>query len=163
MKYIIIIILLLPIFAVSQDCKLNKDTDPFTKETKLSTGFIRLQNASVTIDADKAEIDFFFSLNGNEKCFDNNSVASVFFEGTKAKTTSRNSGSMNCDGFFHFNYKNTLGTNSLLQRLSTQKISSILFTGNNKTETRITFNPEQQQIVMQLTTCVINEAKKLLK
>ena len=163
MKYVVIILLLFPIFATSQDCKLNKDTDPFTKETKISTGFIRLQNASVTIDADKAEIDFFFSLNGSEKCFDNNSVASVFFEGTKAKTTYRNSGSMNCDGFFHFNYKNTAGTNSLLQRLSTQKISSIVFTGNNKTETRITFNTEQQQIVMKLTTCVINEAKTLLK
>lgn len=163
MKYIVIILLLLPIIAAAQECKLNKDTDPFTKETKLSTGFIRLQNASVTVDADKAEIDFFFSVNGSDKCFDNNSVAAVFFEGTKAKSTYRNSGSMNCDGFFHFTFKNTAGTASMLQKLSTQKISSIFFTGNNKTETRIAFMPEQQQAMIQLTTCLINEAKTLLK
>src|SRR5258706_12733072 len=143
MKYGIIPLLLISIYTSAQECKLNKVTDPFTKETKLSTGFIGLQNASITVDADKTEIDFFFSLNGNDKCFDNNSMAAVFFEGSKAKISYRNSGSMNCEGFFHFNFKNTEGTPSLLQKLSTQKIASILFIGNDKKETRIIFTTEQ--------------------
>src|SRR5260221_8606341 len=131
MKHIFNMIILLPLFTTAQDCKLNSESDPFTKETKISTGFIALQNASVTVDADKSQIDFFFSLNGNDKCFDNNSTAAVFFEGSKVKLSYRNSGSMNCEGFFHFNFKNNGSIPTMLQKLSTQKIASILFIGNN--------------------------------
>jgi len=163
MKYKLFYLLLFPFFANAQDCKLNRETDPYTKETKISTGFIGLQNASVTVDADKTEVDFFFSINGGDKCFDNNSMAAVFFEGTKAKLTYRNSGSMNCEGFFHFNFKNTAGTPSMLQKLASLKISSIVFIGNNKKETRITFTSQQQDVFIKLTTCLLNEAKALLK
>jgi hypothetical protein len=163
MKYIFALVLLLPLFSWSQDCKLNKETDPYTKETKISTGFIQLQGGSVTIDADKLDVDVFFTLDGRDKCFDNNSVAAIFFEGTKAKMTMRNSGSMNCEGFFHFTFKNTATITSLLQKLSTQKLSNIVFTGNNKKETKVTLTPEQQQIFLSSINCLVNDAKTLVK
>ena len=163
MKYIFVIALLFPLYTLAQDCKLHKETDPYTKETKLSTGFIKLQSSSVTIDANRMEIDVFFTLAGADKCFDNNSTAFIFFEGTKLKMTTRNSGSMNCEGFFHFTFRNTPGTNSLLQKLSAQKINNIVFTGNGKKETKIIFTPEQQQTFTSLTTCLVNEAKTLIK
>jgi len=163
MKYMFVIALLFPFYTWAQDCKLHKETDPYTKEIKLSTGFIQLQGGSVTVDADKLEIDVFFTLNGTDKCFDNSSTAFIFFEGTKLKMTTRNSGSMNCEGFFHFTVRNTPSTNSLLQKLSAQKINNIVFTGNGKKETKIIFTSEQQQMFTSLTTCLVNEAKPLIK
>jgi len=163
MKYIIILLLSFPLFSNGQDCKLNKETDPYTKEIKISSGFIQLQNGSVTIDADATQVDVFFSLTGTDKCFDNNSTAAIFFEGTKLKMTTRNAGSMNCEGLFHFNFRNTPSTNTLLQKIATQKISSILFIGNNKQETRLNFSVAQQPVVVSLTACVVEEAKKLIK
>jgi hypothetical protein len=163
MRHIIIIALLLPLFTWSQDCKLTRETDPFTKETKISTGFIQLQGGSVTIDADRLEVDIFFTLEGSDKCFDNNSTAAIFFEGTKIKMSSRNSGSMNCEGFFHFTFRNTAATASLLQKMSTQKLTSIVFIGSNKKETKVTFIPEQQQVFLSLANCLVNEAKTLVK
>jgi len=163
MKYIVILLLSFPLLLKAQDCKLHKETDPYTKEIKISSGFIQLQNGSVTIDADATQVDIFFSLTGTDKCFDNNSTAAIFFEGSKLKMTTRNAGSMNCEGFFHFNFRNTPSTNSLLQKIATQKISSILFTGNSKQETRLNFSTEQQPVVVSFTSCVVEEAKKLIK
>lgn len=162
-KYIITIILLFPLCTWAQDCQLHRETDPYTKEIKISTGFIDLQGASVTIDADKAEIDFFFSLDGSTKCFDNNSIAAVFFEGSKVKLSYRNSGSMNCEGFFHFTFKNSVGTISGLQKLSSQKIASIIFTDSNKKQITVTLEPAQQTALISLATCLVNEAKTLVK
>lgn len=162
MKYLLIVTLF-PGYLMAQDCQLNRETDPYTKETKLSTGFISLRGGSVTIDADSREIDIFFSVGGTDKCFDNNSMAAVFFEGSKIKQSYRNAGTMNCDGYFHFNFKNAAATSTLLQKLTTQKIASIVFTGNNKTETKLTLSPEQQETLMQLSSCLVKEAKTLLK
>lgn len=148
---------------LAQDCKLNRQTDPYTKETKLSTGFIEFRRASVTIDADSREIDIFFSLEGNDKCFDNSSMAAIFFEGTKSKMSIRNSGTMNCEGFFHFIFKNTASTTSQLKKLATQKINNIVFTGNGKKETIIIFSPDQQGVLISLIDCLVNEAKSLIK
>jgi hypothetical protein len=163
MKYLLAFALLFPLGISAQDCKLHRETDPYTKETKISTGFIQLEDGSVTIDGDATEIDVFFSLEGSDKCFDNSSTAAIFFEGTKVKMSMRNSGSMNCEGFFHFTFKNTPATNYQLQKFSTQKLASIIFTGNNKKETKITLTPGQQQTFLSLTTCLVNEAKKLIK
>src|SRR5262245_55670248 len=115
MKVIIAVFLLLPLFIVAQDstgavCKLIRDTDPYTKEVKLSSGFMSLQGATLTIDADSKEIDFFFVIDG--KCYEDESTVFIFFEGSKAKTTYRNTGSMNCDGYFHFIFRNGLSTPS---------------------------------------------------
>ncbi len=164
MKFIIIITFFFSTAAVAQDCKLKKETDPFTKETKFSTGFISAGGgSSLTIDADSKEIDILFSIEGKNKCFDNNSTAVIFFEGSKVKTTLRNGGTMNCEGLFHFIFKNSATTNSQLKKLTTQKIVQIIFTGNDKKETVMTILPAAQQNLLTLSSCLVNEAKSLIK
>ncbi len=128
---------------------------------RLTTGFIKLRNASLSIQADSREIDFLFVLTGNDKCFTDASTASVFFEGTKVKTNIRNGGSMNCDGYFHFIYKNQPTLPSALQKLAKQKVTTILFTGNDKKETVLTLSPEHQEALMHMVSCIIAEAKSL--
>lgn len=168
MKKIVALLLLVPLFTAAQDttavaCNLIKEKDPFTKETRLSTGFINLRGGSMSIDADSKEIDVLFSIAGTDKCFDNNSMAAIFFEGVKTKFTSRNGGTMNCEGLFHFIFKNTALTNTLLQKIMTQKLSQIIFTGNNKKESFITIPAADQEKLMALATCLVNEAKLLIK
>ena len=147
----------------AQECKLNRSTDPYTKETRLSTGFIQLEGGSLTIDADSRELDFLFSIEGTDRCYDNNSTAYIYFVGSKSKGSNRNGGSMNCEGLFHFIYKNAAGNVSFVQRMLTQKISHIVFVGNNKKEATITLGEKEQQIVMDLANCLVKEAKTLLK
>jgi len=163
MKPLLIAVMLLPFFGRAQDCKLTRETDPYTRETKLSTGFIFVDGGSVTIDADSKEIDLLFSIEGADKCFDNNSTAFIFFDGVKTKLTARNGGSMNCEGLFHFIYKNTPSPNTILQKIMTQKITKIVFTGNNKKETTLNFGSTEQQTVVAQATCLVNEAKTLIK
>ena len=164
MKYIFLIILFVTASASAQECKLIKETDPYTKETKLSTGFIFLKGGSVTVDADSKEIDILFSLEGVDKCFDNNATAVIILEGSKTKTTIRNGGTMNCEGLFHFIFKNSASTTSILKKLTTQKITQLIFTGNDKKkETIISLTPEQQQTLLTLSNCLVNDAKALIK
>lgn len=148
------------IASMAQDCKLIRETDPYTRETKLSSGFLTLQGATVTIDADNKEIDFFFSIPG--KCFNDASTVFIYFEGSKAKTTYRNAGSMNCDGYFHFKYRNSQATNSALQKLSTQKVAHFIFIGNDKKEVTVDLLEDQQKLLMDAANCITNESKKLL-
>ncbi len=168
MKQIVVLFLLLPLFSAAQDstaakCKLIREVDPYTKEIKLSTGFIYFDGGSVTIDADSKEIDVLFSIEGADKCFDNNSTAFIFFEGVKTKLTLKNGGTMNCEGLFHFIFKNSPTTNSQLQKIMTQKINHILFTGNNKKESTGNLGPVEQEALMAFATCLVNEAKTLIK
>jgi hypothetical protein len=162
MKRFFLIFILAPVFLQAQDCKLQHKVDPYTKLKTISTGFIPLEGASLTMDANKQEIDFLFTISGPDKCFTDASTALVFFAGSKQKQTQRNSGSMNCEGIFHFIYRNATSTPSLLKKLSTTKIEKILFVGNDKKETTIMLTPEQQQIVMDLAACIIKEAPSLL-
>jgi len=168
MKLSFLLLFALPVFVQAQDstklnCKLTTEVDPFTKEKKISTGFIRLDGADVTIDATKTDIDFLFSIQGADRCYDNNSSAFIFFEGTKVKLTAKNAGSMNCEGLFHFTFKNSVNPVSLLIKLSTQKVSHILFTGNNKKEADIILTPNDQQSFMNQAACLLAEAKTLLQ
>ncbi|HMU47092.1 MAG TPA: hypothetical protein PKC72_12040 [Chitinophagaceae bacterium] len=166
MKYFVLFLLVLPITGLSQDCKLHRDTDPYTKETKLSTGFIFFTGGSVTIDADSKEITVLFSIEGVDKCYDNNSIAEIYFEGIKSKTTTRNAGTMNCEGLFQFVFRNSNSSpTTLLQRMCTKKITQIIFTSNDKkqTKTTITVQQQEQDILMNLANCLVNEAKTLIK
>lgn len=162
MTKILLLALLLPVGSLAQDCKLIRETDPFTKEIKLSTGFIFVDGGSLTIDADKKEVLVLFSIDGSGKCFDNNSSASIIFEGVKSKSTARNGGTMNCEGLFQFVYRNTASTTSLLQKLMSQKIASIIFTGSDKKESKLIVAPLEQTLIMKMATCLINESKTLL-
>lgn len=168
MKKLIFLLAFAPFWALAQDsakidCKLIRETDPYTKATRVSTGFIKLDGGSVTIDADQYEIDVYFTINGADKCYDNNSTAWIFFEGVKTKLTSRNGGTMNCDGLFHFIFKNTQLTTTVLQKMMTQRTDHIVFTGNNKKETTINVREEDRAKLMEKMTCLVNEAKTLIR
>lgn len=168
MKRFFVIGLLFPLFSAAQDtvavnCKLSRETDPFTKEIKISTGFLQLDGGSVTMDATKTEIDFLFSIEGADRCYDDNSTALIFFEGSKLKLTARNGGSMNCEGLFHFIFKNSLSQTSVLSKLTTQKVNRIVFTGNNKKETTIPLTAVDQQAFITLANCITREAKTLIQ
>ncbi len=162
-KIILILALFLPLATLSQECKPKKTTDPYTKEIKLSSGFIPLEGLSISAHADSKEIDLLFSFSAKEKCFNDAATVSVFFDGTRQKANFRNGGPMNCEGFFHVIFKNGAGTPSLLKRLTTQKISSMVFTGNNKEQTTITLDEEQQELLRSRIECIVNEGKTLLK
>jgi hypothetical protein len=162
--------LLSPLFSLAQsNCQIKKAVDPYTKEVKLTTGFIPINAGTnrvlLSIDANKAEVDFFFSLAGakEEKCFDAASTALVTFEGTKSKATFKNTGSMNCEGLFHFTFRNSASTPAALQRLGTQRIVSITLTGNNKTVTVIPVHESDRALLMEAAACLANEAKTLLQ
>jgi hypothetical protein len=164
MKSILLAAALFPLFVSAQDCKLVRDTDPYTKETKLSSGFITLQGGalgSLTIDADSKEIDFYFTV--TDKCFNDQSTLFVFFEGTKTKGTYHNAGSMNCSGDFHVIFRNGASTNTQLQKLGTVKVTQFVFNNADKKPTTITLTPEEQDIFMKSASCVITEAKTLVK
>jgi hypothetical protein len=152
---------LFPLFLLAQDCKILRETDPYTKETKLSSGFISLPGITVTVDADSKEIDFFFVV--PDKCFNDASTVFIFFEGSKVKTTYRNAGSMNCDGYFHFKFRNSTATTGVLQKLGTQHVVQLVFTGNDKKQVTVNLLPEQQKIFMAAANCIVTEAKKLIK
>ena len=70
---------------------------------------------------------------------------------------------MNCEGLFHFIFKNTATTQNNLNRLGTQKINRIVFTTTSKTELTINIKPETQEQLMQHIHCLAEEAKKLIK
>jgi len=159
MKYYLALVLLSPFFSPAQDCNLRTSKDPYTKEVKVTTGLISLNNAQYSIQATKSEIDFMFSIEG--KCFDDASGASVFFEGTRSKSNFKNGGTTNCDGLFHFTFRNTDPLPSALTNLGTKKITSIRFKDNTNKETGIIFTAEQEQTLSNLINCIINEAKKV--
>jgi len=161
MKYILILLFLMPIISVAQNCNLKTTRDPYTKEIKITTGMVTLNSGQYSIEATKTGIDFMFSLQG--KCFDDASTASAFFEGTKLKTNFRNSGTMNCDGLFHISFRNTNPTQTALQNLGSKKVSSIRFKDNTGKETGISLTADQQQTFMDYISCIITESQKLLQ
>lgn len=161
MKAFLFVLMVLPSFAFAQECKVIKETDPYTKETRYSSGLINLQSGNVSVEADSKEIDFFFTVEG--KCFNDASTVYIFFEGSKVRTTYRNAGGMNCDGYFHFKFKNNKATTGVLQKLTTQKVAQFVFTDNSKKETIVSLLPDQQESFINLATCLVNEAKQLIK
>lgn len=163
MKFFCIIVFLLPGALLAQDCKLKKTVDPYTREVRLSTGLISLGGTSVSIEADSKEIDFFFTMTRSESCFDGSSTAVVTYEGTRAKATFKNGGTTNCQGFFHIIFKNQATTPTLLQRLISQKITSILLTGTGTSKTNVEFSQDDQQKIMLMGECLVKEAKTLIK
>jgi hypothetical protein len=160
MKQLFVAVLFFPIALFAQDCALKKEKDQFTQKERLSTGFIQLTNSKLSITADEKELDFFLSV-GSDKCFDDASTVSVVFEDGRTKSNFRNSGSMNCEGLFHFTIRNTATTNSNLQRMATKKIKAIVLT-NDKNTTSILVNEAQQDLLLKAASCMANESKTLL-
>ena len=169
MKNILIAALfVLPFLASAQDtCQLKKETDPFTHQTKISTGFVPfILNGvplSVSVDATGSDIDFFLWFTNDQKCFDEASTIQISFEGDRYKLNLRNTGSMNCEGAFHFSFKNSANTPPQLQRLLDKKINSLHITGPNKTVTDVSFSAEQKAQFMRMASCIVRDSKTLKK
>jgi hypothetical protein len=161
MKQILSLLLLLPFFADAQDtCGLKSTRDPYTKEVRLSSGFISVGSNKVSIDAVAKEIDFFFMLDGG-KCFDDGATLTVNFEGSRVKQTYRSSGTMNCEGYFHINFRNTPGTSYTLQKLATLRVSSFVFK-KDKEETTVLVSEDQKDLFRKAVSCVITQGKTLI-
>lgn len=165
MKQLFLLCFFLPLFAAAQDCTVTREKDQFTQEPKITTGFIAfktLKRFSLSLDATKKEIDFFFNLTGvPDQCFDDQSTAVFTYEGGRLKSTFKNTGSMNCQGLFHTSFKNMAATPSMLQRLATKKILSIKMIGT-RGEVDLVLNEQQQEQLMKAINCIITEAKTLL-
>lgn len=163
MRIFLLMLLFLPFWAGAQDCKIKSEKDPFTKEVKLSTGFTYFDGGSVTIDADAREINFLFNIEGPDRCFDANTTVEFYFEGLKGKTSSRNQGTMNCEGLFQLVYKNSNNNpTTLLQRILTRKVTQAIFMVEGKKPVTVVFAPKEQEAFMVLANCLYTEAKKLL-
>lgn len=168
MKNLLAVLFFIPVFALAQDsCQLTKSTDAFTHQTKISTGFVSFVSngaqLSISVDATKTEIDFFLWFSKEQKCFDDQSTIQINFESERIKQNYRNTGSMNCEGAFHFTFKNVATTPYNLQRLVDKKISGFKLTGPNKTVTELSFTPEQRDQLKRMIACVIRDSKTLLK
>lgn len=167
MKYIFAALFLFPLGLFAQDCTLKKQIDKFSNQPKITTGFFPLSTGMdrvvVSIEATATDIDFLFALARGEeqKCYDDASTAQVSYDSTRYKTTYRNSGSMNCEGLFHFNFRNTATPASNLKRLATTKVASIVFTGNDKSVTEVKLTEEDKVKLMDMANCIIHEAKTL--
>ena len=168
MKSLFAVLVGFPVFASSQDtCRLTKATDEFTHQTKISTGFVSFVSSgtqlSISVDATPTDIDVFLWFSKDQKCFDDQSTIQVNFEGERIKQNYRNTGSMNCEGAFHFTFKNVATTPYNLQRLVEKRISSFKITGPNKTVTDFSFTAEQQNQLRRMIACVVRDSKTLLK
>ena len=157
-----------PFFVSAQDsCQLTKSTDPFTHLAKISTGFMPFTangtQLSISVDASPTEIDFFIWFTKDQKCFDEASTIQVTFEGDRYRLNLKNTGSMNCQGAFHFSFKNSANTPPQLQRLLDKKINSFHITGPNKTITDVSFSEEQKAQLHRMAACVVRDSKTLLK
>jgi hypothetical protein len=155
----------LSVAALAQDCSIKRKVDPFSKETRLSSGFIPLTfdkgTLSLTIEADSKEIRFLFSLKDGS-CFDDQSMAQISFDGSKTKSSQHNGSSMNCDGIFTIIYRNSTTTPSALEKMTKQQISSIQLVGTSKEKIDISLKPEEKATLMKKIECIVREAKTLI-
>lgn len=160
-------LLFIPAFVNAQDsCKIKNETDSYTKQSKLSTGFISFPTEAklaISIDATATEIDFFFWIREEGKCFDDESTAQINYEGDRLKANFKNTGSMNCQGAFHFNFKNSQAIPSNLKRFTEKGVTSIKLTGPNKTITQITFSEAQKKQFQKMVNCIVLQSKTLIK
>ena len=166
--YILLALFFAPALTKAQDsCKIKKETDSYTKQTKLSTGFISFPTeeakVAISIDATATEIDFFVWVREEGKCFDDQSTAQVNYEGDRLKANFKNTGSMNCQGAFHFNFKNSQTIPSNLKRFTEKGVASIKITGPNKTITQVTFNDAQKKQFQKMVNCMVLQSKTLIK
>jgi len=166
MKQIFIAFLLSPFFASAQECSLNNEKDRFNQDPRLTTGFKPFGAGNdkfmVSVSADKTEIDFFFALDNSSLCFNDISRALVIYEGGKMKSTYKNGGTTNCKGYFHFVFKNQENIPSTLKNLMSKKALSIQFTASdNTTKKIITLRPEDQELLLKMTNCLVNELANL--
>lgn len=160
--------LLITVSASAQDCGLRTEKDPFTQGMKVTTGFLPfgmgMNRFRLSVEGGPAEIDFFFKMQGPEVCFDTESKVELTFEGGRLKSTFTNTGTLNCEGMFHFTFRNSATTTpSLLTRLGTKKVISIKFLSGSLSGKVFSLRPEEQQLLMDQVACLTREAKSLVR
>ena len=164
MKLSLLLILSFPLVISAQDCNLKNEKDRLNQDPRLTTGFKALGAGSnkflLSISADKKEIDYFLALDKSTVCFNDLSRALVTFD-NKQRGTYRNGGTTNCKGYFHFIFPNQQNLNANLTNISLKKIVTIQFTDAANNKEIITLRPEDQDEIIRLTTCVLNELEKL--
>ena len=168
MKKLLAVILFAPLFSLSQNCDLKDEKDRYNQDPRLTTGFKEFVKGAeeflFSIAADKTEVDLFFSISKpNGICFDDYSRATVVFEGGKQRATFKNGGTTNCKGNFHFIFKNQESLPANLTNLTLKKIKSIQLTGNNEKKIELTPTAEEQELLKEMITCVVNELENLRK
>lgn len=165
MKYFLVLLLTVPSIAFAQNCELKKETDKFTQQPKLSTGFIKFAGSgsrySLNMVADGKEIKLLFSF-GEGVCFDDQSTAVFLFDSSRTKSTQRNASSMNCEGIFTLVFRNSSVTPSALQKMTLAKISSVVITDNTKKKIQITLKDEEKQWLIEKAACLVKESKTLI-
>lgn len=161
MKFILAFLLMAPICTLAQECKLKKEIDPFSQQPRLTTGFFGVGSDRLSMTADSKEIDFFFVVGGN-KCFDDQTMVTIHFDGDRLRSNFRASGTMNCEGLYHFTMRNTATPNHALQRLATKKVASVKIV-NSGTTTEIVLNEEQKQVLLNKAACMLEQAKTLIR
>lgn len=168
MKKLLAIIFLLPLFSIAQDCDLKDEKDQYNQDPRLTTGFKEFvkgpEEFIFSVTADKTDVDLFFSLSkSNGICFDDYSRATIVFEGGKQRASFRNGGTTNCKGNFHFVFKNQESLPANLTNLTLKKIQSIQLTGNNEKKVELKPSSEEQELLRQMISCVVNELENLRK
>jgi hypothetical protein len=166
MKVLLSLFFLLPLAAIAQDCSYQKLVDKFSQETYYSSGFMNFigvkgEKISFSIEADNKEVRLLFSLPGN--CFNDQSTAVIAFEGTRSKSTSKNSTAMNCDGIFTAVFRNTATTPFALEKIASQKLQNIIFTGSNGQKVELLLSDKEKEMILERASCIVKEAKALIK
>ncbi|MES2882354.1 MAG: hypothetical protein V4676_09420 [Bacteroidota bacterium] len=166
MKTIFFSLFLLPAILFAQECKVKKETDGFTRQPKISTGFMKLSSTagivSLNMVADAKEVRLLFSM-GEGACFDEEATAAFSFDGTRTKSTQKNTSVMNCDGIFTIIFRNSTSTPMVLNKLATQKLTSIVIVADPKQKTEIVLKDTEKQMLLEKAACLVKEAKLLIK
>ncbi len=164
MNRLLLLFLFSPLFFQAQDCDLKNEKDRFNQDPRLTTGFKRLGAGSntflISISADKREIDYFIALENSATCFNDLSRALITFD-NKQRGTYRNGGTTNCKGYFHFIFPNQEKLNANLSNLAIKKIITIQFTDSKNNKEILTLRTEDQEEIIRLSNCVLNELENL--
>jgi hypothetical protein len=166
MKQFFILLFLLPVFAFGQDCNVKKLKDKFSQEPIYSSGFMHFngskgEKVSLSIEADSKEIRLLYSLPDN--CFNDESTVAFSFDGSKSKSNMKAGNAMNCDGIFTVVFRNTNTTSFGLNKIATQKTTSMNFTGSNGQKIEVVLKEEDKLNLQVKADCLIKEAKSLIK
>jgi hypothetical protein len=162
MKKYLLLILLAPLLGNAQDCAmLHRDRDPYTKEVRITTGQMNIGSHKLSVEANLKDIDLFFVISTAGICFNEDSTVVVNYAGTRSKSTFRNGGTLNCEGFFHIIFRNSHTENSGLRRMMEQRTSGFTF-GKGKDAIVINLTEEQRDILQKSLSCLVAEGKTLL-
>jgi hypothetical protein len=80
---------------------------------------------------------------------------------TKQRGSFKNGGTTNCKGYFHFVFPNQPNLNANLVNLSQKKIATLQFTDNAENKKIITLRPQDQETIIRLTKCVLDQLDAL--